>query len=151
MGRIAVHDFADGSDAAFIKVGGETRQQFLRMRGVAIYAEVRQCERTEQPVPYRTLVIGGVPLARVAAILPGVPRVTRREAPQTDRRQQLARAGIHDRTSAPRIQQVGTERYRKDLIGSQAGIRARAARAGCALGTIHDVVELTAFLEPECR
>src|SRR5207302_1883767 len=104
----------------------------LRMCAVAIDAKVRQRERAEQPAPYRTLVIGGVPPAQIAAIPPGIARVTRREAAHSDRRQQRPRASVHDRPGTLRIQQAGAERYRENLIWPQAGILPPAARPGDA-------------------
>ena len=113
-------------------------------------AVVRQRERTEQPAPYRALVIGTASRSR------GPPRsgrrnaVMRREAAQSHRSQQLPR------TAYPPPRAHGARpgdrcRGRSRRSGSVAGSRsdATAVLIRFPSGPSIDVVEVATFLEPE--
>jgi len=105
--RIAIEDLADAAEASLAQVRRETRQQRLRLSGIAVHAIVRQRERAEQPAPDRALVIGGVALAYAAGVDADIVGMPRRQAAQSNRGQQFAAAGIHHRMCAPRIEQSG--------------------------------------------
>src|SRR5258708_18244694 len=115
------------------------------MRALGIDVVMRQRERAEQPIPHGTLMISAVALVHAPAIAPGVVRIARCEAAQPDRRQELARAGLYDRTGAAGIEQPATEGHCKDLIRSQARIRAAPVRSPRAVRTTHDAVLLVPF------
>src|SRR5262252_4306783 len=85
---------------------------------------------------------------RITRVAWRVMRVARREASQSDRRQQLARAHLHDGTRARGVEQLGAERHGEDLIGSQARIHLPTATA-YPVRAIDDVVEVATRRIPE--
>src|SRR5690606_31219593 len=81
--------------------------------------------RTQQPRPYRSLVVRSVPGPLVAAVRAAIRRIERRQCSQSYRRQQLA----GDATQQP--ERLGTFQDRKrqrdgeNLIGPHAFVGAR--------------------------
>ena len=53
-----------------------------------------------------------------------------------------------NRASASGIQEARTERHREDLV-AQVPIYAAAASVGCYIGSVDNVVKVTALFEPE--
>src|SRR5215831_18281062 len=122
MRRLAVHDFADASDAGLIQMRSKTFKQCQGVSGVAVYPVMRQGIGTEEPRPDGALVIAGIALAGVARVTVRVARVGGRKAPQANRGQKLPCAHIDDRPRALCIEKTGAERHGEDLIGPEARV-----------------------------
>ena len=108
---------------------------------VPVYPQVGEGKRTEQPSPRRALVVGAVALGRSAPVATRVRGIAGREAPEPERGQELAGAGI-DHSSLPlRRERARGERDREDLVGPKGRVGARR--------TIDHVVARTGRLVPE--
>src|SRR5438874_2854910 len=122
VGRIAVHDLADASDAALIQMVGEPSEKGDGMSGIAVYRVVREGKGTQEPAPDGSLVVGSVALTRVSRVVAGIVRVARCKAAHADGGQQLGGTHVYDRARTHGTQQARTERDGKNLIGPQARI-----------------------------
>jgi len=80
--RIAVEDLADRAQAGIRQVIGDRRQTRQRRLGVAADSVLRQGIVTQQPGPYRALMIGVVAPEYVAPVVALVVRVVRVQCAQ---------------------------------------------------------------------
>src|SRR6185437_13722247 len=70
VGRLGVEDFADGTDALLVQVRHQALQKPPRLRGMpGVQFQPGVDVGTDQPRPYRALMIGGVARTQVAVIL----------------------------------------------------------------------------------
>ena len=108
---------------------------------VPVHPQVGEGKWAEEPSPGRTLVVGAVALGRSAPVSTRVRGIAGCQAPQPERGQELARAGV-DHPSLPlRRERARGERDREDLVGPKGGVGAR--------GTIDHVVARAGRLVPE--
>src|SRR6267378_5451352 len=84
-GSITVKNFAERAEAAGINLAAERLEETQRRFAVLVDAVVCECEGSEQPAPDRALMISGVAIAGAAAVMAGISRFARREAPQSMR------------------------------------------------------------------
>src|SRR6185503_7391811 len=78
--RITVEDLAEGADAIGAQLKSEGIEKGPGTAGVAVHLEVREGEGTEQPAPYRPLVIRAVTLPRASVVAPAIVGMARIEA-----------------------------------------------------------------------
>ena len=122
MRRIAIEDFADGADAVRRQVMRHGLEERECARGIAIDAQMRQHERSQQPRPHGSLMIGGVALGGRAAVMAAIARIGRVERSQAMRRDQAPRAKIHHGRALLGAQRAFRQRHRENLIGPQGRV-----------------------------
>src|SRR5262249_3882418 len=111
-GRRRVKDLRDGADALVAQVMSHRRQERERRRAVLVDAEMREGEWTEEPAPDRSLMIGAVAPVGAAGIRALISRIARREAPQSERRVEVAGARVDHAPLAVGVERAFGERYR---------------------------------------
>jgi len=123
------------------------------MAGVTERPVVREREGARQPAPHCAHVIHTVAFARAALVARRVSRVIRREAAQTDGRQEMSRACGDDSTSPLIVEQLRRKSHREDLIGPQARIGSLPERIdrgrSLVVGAVDDIEQVATVCIPE--
>ena len=94
MRRLGVGDFGNVAQASFVEMSEEWREELhprflFQSLGVAMHSNPRLDKRSNQPGPDRTLMIRAIALRHAAFVMRLEIRLTWRERPQAERRQQL--------------------------------------------------------------
>src|SRR6266571_5269793 len=93
-----------------------------RSRGVAVNAIVRKSEGAEQPAPYGALMIRGVAIARAATVVPGIARLTRSEASQSVRGEEIPGADLDNGLLLFERERADRQADGKNLVRPEGGV-----------------------------
>src|SRR5882672_11374540 len=146
---IRIHDFTDLSDAALAQVRGNGAQEFQRRRCVGMNPVVRARKGSEQPGPYRTLVIGPVAFAGSAAVAPDIAWIAWSKGAQAHGSPQFRCADGEDTLRSLAGQQRMRQRQGEDLVRTQTAVAAPAGVVDIALRSIDNVTQIAAGIEPK--
>src|SRR5215471_16266437 len=116
----------------------------LRSSAVVIDTQVSKHKGSHQPTPDGSLMISAVALAGAASIVSLVSVFLLSKAAKAMRREQAARANIHDSFLLFRRKRALWQRHRKNLIGPERGIVAETR-------VIDHVIAAASCLVPESR
>src|SRR6185437_11025883 len=115
--RLRIENFADLPRARLRQLPFESLQKSPRGREIPwMDFQPRINERSNQPCPYRALMIGGVASAKIAIISRFEVPVSRGKRSQPYRRQQLLFHYLQHRVPARFVENRMVQRDRKDLI-----------------------------------
>src|SRR6266581_8544203 len=120
--RVAIKDFTERAEATRIDLTFQGREEPQRSRAVAVNAIVRKSEGAEQPAPYGALMIRGVAIARAATVVPGVARLTRSEAPQSVRGEEIPGANLDNRLLLFERERADGQGDSKNLVRPEGGV-----------------------------
>src|SRR5260370_1386936 len=144
-GRFGIEDFADRSDAGLVEVRHEPVERTLRAgQIVGVHLQPRIDERSSEPGPRGSLVVGRVTCAEIAEVSRLVFRIAGRERAETDAGEQPIAHDAHHRLPALLDEDGMRQGDGKNLIWPAFRITPAAA----VLAVDH-VVEVSAVGEPE--
>src|SRR5690606_14531952 len=139
---LRVEDLRDAADTEVVEVADQPLEQRARLGcALRIDAAERVDVGTDQPGPYRALVVRGVTSAQVAPVARSVPRRPWCERSQPDRSKQLARDDIEHLPPARLVEDRVRQRDGEHLVRPQRRI--------IAVLPVHHVVEVAALGVPE--
>src|SRR5206468_1209662 len=139
--RSAVEDLGDAPHAGVGQVMGHGLEETPGRLGVSMHAEMGEGERAEEPAPHGPLVVRAIALDRPAAVVPLVSRVTGSQASATERREQMAGAGVDDLSLTLLRERAPGKGDGEDLVGPE--------RLLVAVGRVDHVVAVAGARVPE--
>lgn len=93
---MAIENFGQSPEAVRADVVSKRLKIGESCGAVAVGAEMRECERSEQPSPNRPLVISSIARALIAAIVALIAGFAGRKTTEAIAREQVLRADVND-------------------------------------------------------
>src|SRR5215470_12491943 len=116
MRRRRIEDLADRAEPGIEEMVAHRGKPRQRRLGTAVDAVFRQGVMSEEPGPYRALMIGGVAMQRITGVIRLVLGVLRRQRTQPVGGQQKSTAQRHDLRLSLWREGAVRQAHRKDLV-----------------------------------